>query len=66
MSEWLSFKSEVASTIKTRTVSKKLGGSFLALLTSIFTWIFASFKSLFWAIFEKINNMFPLPGVSLK
>lgn len=66
MSEWSSFKSAVASTIKTRTVSKKLGGSFLALLTSIFAWILTSFKTVFWGIFQKINHMFPLPGVSIK
>lgn len=63
MSEWSSFTNAVASTIKTRTVSKKLGGSFLALLYAIFAWITSSFKELFWAIFDCINHFFPLPGI---
>ena len=66
MTEWSSFKSAVAATIKDRSVSKKLGGAFLALLSFIFAWLITSFKNLFWGIFQKINQMFPLPGVSVK
>lgn len=63
MSEWSVFKSAIVSTFKTRTVSKKLGGSFLALLSFLFSWLITSFKNFFWAIFKRINHVFPLPGV---
>ncbi len=63
MSEWSRFKSELTSTVKTRKVSKKLGGSFLSLLSSIFSAIFSWFSAFFWAIFNALNRVFPLPGV---